>query len=98
VPATTGFSSEGRQLRVSSAIPGGIRQEHRGLRCLASRHPALGRQADRTPSAHHRRVADGIRMIPISTPKGDFRVWTQRVGENPVRRGSRKGSSTVCYC
>jgi proline iminopeptidase len=22
-------------------------------------------------------------MIPISTPKGDFRVWTQRLGENP---------------
>ncbi len=22
-------------------------------------------------------------MIPISTPKGEFRVWTRRVGENP---------------
>lgn len=22
-------------------------------------------------------------MVPISTPKGDFRVWTQRVGQNP---------------
>ncbi len=22
-------------------------------------------------------------MIPIHTPKGDFRVWTKRVGNNP---------------
>lgn len=25
----------------------------------------------------------GVRMIPISTPKGEFRVWTKRVGNNP---------------
>jgi len=25
----------------------------------------------------------GIRMIPISTPKGEFNVWTKRVGNNP---------------
>jgi proline iminopeptidase len=25
----------------------------------------------------------GVRMIPISTPKGVFRVWTKRVGNNP---------------
>ena len=25
----------------------------------------------------------GIRMIPISTPKGEFKVWTKRVGNNP---------------
>jgi proline iminopeptidase len=27
--------------------------------------------------------AGGTRMIPISTPKGEFRVWTKRVGNNP---------------
>ena len=26
----------------------------------------------------------GVRMIPISTPKGEFRVWTKRVGNNPT--------------
>lgn len=26
---------------------------------------------------------DGVRMIPIATPKGEFRVWTRRVGDNP---------------
>jgi len=25
----------------------------------------------------------GIRMIPIQTPKGEFKVWTKRVGQNP---------------
>lgn len=25
----------------------------------------------------------GVRMIPIQTPKGAFRVWTKRVGNNP---------------
>ncbi len=28
-------------------------------------------------------ISGGGRMIPISTPKGDFRVWTKRVGNNP---------------
>ena len=25
----------------------------------------------------------GVKMIPISTPVGDFKVWTKRVGNNP---------------
>jgi proline iminopeptidase len=29
------------------------------------------------------RISGGERMIPISTPKGDFRVWTKRFGNNP---------------
>jgi proline iminopeptidase len=28
----------------------------------------------------------GVRMIPISTPKGEFRVWTKRVGNNPTAK------------
>ena len=28
-------------------------------------------------------VSGGARMIPISTPSGEFRVWTKRVGTNP---------------
>jgi proline iminopeptidase len=28
------------------------------------------------------RSGDGVRMIPISTPNGNFRVWTKRVGSN----------------
>ena len=28
----------------------------------------------------------GIRMIPIETPRGTFRVWTKRVGNNPKLR------------
>ena len=28
----------------------------------------------------------GIRMIPIDTPKGTFRVWTKRVGNHPTMK------------
>ncbi len=28
-------------------------------------------------------VSGGSRMIPVSTPSGEFRVWTRRVGTNP---------------
>jgi proline iminopeptidase len=28
-------------------------------------------------------LAGGVRMIPIQTPKGTFRVWTKRIGNNP---------------
>ena len=28
-------------------------------------------------------LGGGARMIPITTPRGDFRVWTKRVGNNP---------------
>jgi proline iminopeptidase len=28
-------------------------------------------------------LSGGIRMIPITTPKGTFKVWTKRVGNNP---------------
>ena len=29
------------------------------------------------------RIAGGVRMVPVRTPAGDFRVWTKRVGNNP---------------
>jgi proline iminopeptidase len=29
-------------------------------------------------------LTGGIKMIPITTPKGTFRVWTKRVGNNPA--------------
>jgi len=28
----------------------------------------------------------GIKMIPVTTPKGTFRVWTKRVGNNPTKK------------
>lgn len=28
-------------------------------------------------------VSGGVKMIPIETPKGTFKVWTKRVGNNP---------------
>ncbi|HVR28663.1 MAG TPA: proline iminopeptidase-family hydrolase [Thermoanaerobaculia bacterium] len=29
-------------------------------------------------------LAGGIRMIPVETPKGTFRVWTKRIGNHPT--------------
>ena len=29
------------------------------------------------------KLSGGVRLIPIDTPKGEFRVWTKRVGHNP---------------
>ncbi len=28
-------------------------------------------------------LSGGVKLIPITTPKGNFRVWTRRVGNNP---------------
>jgi proline iminopeptidase len=28
-------------------------------------------------------LSGGVRLIPVTTPKGTFRVWTKRVGNNP---------------
>ena len=34
-------------------------------------------------SQHDDVLSGGVKMIPITTPKGTFRVWTKRVGNNP---------------
>ncbi len=34
-------------------------------------------------SAHADRLSGGVRLLPIQTPKGVFRVWTRRFGNNP---------------
>ena len=42
-------------------------------------------------------------MIPISTPKGEFKVWTKRVGNNPdmkvlLLHGGPGGTHEVFLC
>ena len=34
-------------------------------------------------SARPDRLSGGVRMVPIRTPKGEFKVWTKRHGNNP---------------
>src|SRR4029077_8686550 len=29
-------------------------------------------------------LTGGVKLVPIVTPKGEFRVWTKRVGNNPT--------------
>ena len=52
---------------------------------LASSHAVDTLTRTSTPPAGIRAtcVSGGSRMVPVSTPSGDFRVWTKRVGNNP---------------
>lgn len=52
--------------------------------------PALARQTPSAPPAsyydntgHPDAWSGGVKMVDIDTPKGKFRVWTKRVGNNP---------------
>lgn len=36
-------------------------------------------------------LSGGVKVIPISTPKGKFRVWTKRTGNNPTVLGRADG-------
>jgi proline iminopeptidase len=31
-------------------------------------------------------LSGGVRMVPVNTPAGDFKVWTKRIGNNPALR------------
>lgn len=46
--------------------------------CVADAYLDNSGMADRTMG--------GIKMIPISTAKGEFKVWTKRVGNNPSKK------------
>jgi proline iminopeptidase len=37
-------------------------------------------------SGRHDLLAGGVRMVPIETPIGAFKVWTKRIGNNPTLR------------
>ena len=48
-------------------------------------------------------LTGGIKMIPISTPKGEFKVWTKKVGNNPdmkvlLLHGGPGGTHEVFLC
>jgi proline iminopeptidase len=60
-----------------------------GLLIVAGCRNAEHGRADAPPasyydnSGHEDAWSGGARMVPISTPKGNFRVWVKRVGNNP---------------
>ena len=31
-------------------------------------------------------LSGGVKMIPVETPKGTFRVWTKRIGNHPAKK------------
>ena len=34
------------------------------------------------------KLSGGVKMIPITTSKGTFNVWTKRIGNNPTQKSS----------
>jgi proline iminopeptidase len=60
-----------------------------GLLVVAGCRNAEDGRADAPPasyydnSGHEDAWSGGARMVPISTPRGNFRVWVKRVGNNP---------------
>ena len=32
------------------------------------------------------RLSGGVRLIPIETPRGTFKAWTKRIGNNPTQK------------
>ncbi|MBB4080508.1 proline iminopeptidase [Lewinella aquimaris] len=62
--------------------------------CIAACTPAGDAQSDPVPQTESYYstegrddiLSGGARMIPITTPVGEFRVWTKRVGNNPRKK------------
>ncbi|MDX5435652.1 MAG: proline iminopeptidase-family hydrolase [Pontibacter sp.] len=50
----------------------------------ATENPALEAYHDLSGTAEQ--LSGGARMLNITTPKGDFKVWTKRVGNNPTMK------------
>lgn len=58
-----------------------------GLLVLPACSPGTGSTDAPAAVDLHAEVADdGVRMIPVETPKGTFRVWTRKVGESPTMK------------
>ncbi|MCB1044731.1 MAG: proline iminopeptidase-family hydrolase [Acidobacteria bacterium] len=50
---------------------------------LMAGEPQVSYETYLTPHDQADRLSGGVRLIPVETPKGTFRVWTKRVGHNP---------------
>ncbi len=59
------------------------------LAALACAQPGTPAASSIPPSSYYDNtghddvLSGGVKMIPITTPKGTFRVWTKRIGNNP---------------
>jgi proline iminopeptidase len=56
------------------------------LSCSRSGCPRSSLGAMATDIEMPNRDAPGVRRIPIETPRGRFKVWTRRVGDNPTAK------------
>ena len=52
-----------------------------GAAPIAEKTPGLGTEG---PIDAEMVPTEGVRMIPVETPRGTFEVWTQKLGDNPA--------------
>ena len=52
----------------------------------ATENSSITLQEYHDSSGKEDQFSGGVRLIKISTPKGDFNVWTKRVGNNPTMK------------
>jgi len=61
------------------------------LSCTRAEAPTVAASVGRSSayldySGRPDRLSGGVQLIPITTPKGTFHVWTKRVGNNPTMK------------
>jgi len=66
------------KLPILPAILGCLSFVHAGISAEPTALPGYFNNAGRTDV-----LSGGVRMIEVQTPKGKFKVWTKRVGNNP---------------
>jgi proline iminopeptidase len=54
-----------------------------GVGCQPAQETANDHQDD---STRDDALSGDVKMIPVTTPKGDFQVWTKRMGNNPTAK------------
>jgi len=64
-------------MKTSIALAGGLLLASCGARPIAEPQPYFEN------SGRDDVLSGGVKMIPITTSKGTFHVWTKRVGSNP---------------
>ncbi len=40
-------------------------------------------------------LSGGVKMIPVETPKGTFRVWTKQIGNHPTHDKMGQASQLI---
>lgn len=67
-----------------------------GMACSRPPAPSVGTSSYFDNTGRDDVISGGVKLVPMTTPKGRFHVWTKRVGNNPTRRTIFRASSDSC--